>query len=280
MSSSLDNITQAKGLLFVPASRADRISKAFATGVDSVIVDLEDAVAPANKERARQDLLDWLNANTHNKVIVRINATNTLWYKNDLAICSHAGIAAIMLPKAESSIVINEIFDKIGKPIIPLIETVAGLDAVREIASSVGCVRLAFGKLDLAVELNLDTNESESDELIFLAYRAMLIMASYRANLVAPIEGVFTDINDLNALASYTKRAKQNGFGGQLLIHPKQVAVVRDVFHPKLSEIRWASSVLSTSKLNKGEVAVIDNKMVDAPVIAKAKRILQDANIS
>ncbi len=268
------DLGRARTFLFVPASRPERIAKAVATGTDVVIVDLEDAVAPADKPAARAFLLGWLEAHPEARVTVRINAAGTAWHEEDLAACRHAGVAGVLLPKADSAAQVEHAHRASGKPVLAIVETAQGLEALTQIATAPGCARLVFGKLDLAVELDLVPDESDPEELVFLPWRAMLVLASRRAGLPAPVDGVFTGIGDEAALVRYAVRARRHGFGAQLLIHPKQVAPVAAAFTPSEQDLAWARAVLDAAKAAGGGAAVVDGRMIDAPVIARAERIL------
>lgn len=268
------DLARARTFLFVPASRPERIAKAIATDADVVVVDLEDAVAPSDKPAARAALAAWLDANPGERVTVRVNAAGTAWHEDDLAACRHPGIAGLLLPKAENAAQMTHTFEVSGKPVLPIIETGAGLEALREIATAPGCARLVFGKLDLAVELDLVPDEADPEELVFLPYRAMLVLASQRAGLPAPVDGVFTAIGDPTALARYAQRARRHGFGGVLLIHPTQVVPVTAAFMPSVADVAWARAVRAAADAAGGAAAVVEGRMIDAPVIARAERIL------
>lgn len=274
------HLGRARSFLFVPASRPERIAKAIATDADVVIVDLEDAVAPADKPAARAALLDWLDANPGERVTVRVNAAGTDWHDDDLAACRHPGIAGLLLPKADSAAQMTYAFATGGKPVLPIIETGAGLDALAQIATAEGCARLVFGKLDLAVELDLVPDEADPEELVFLPYRAMLVLASRRAGLPAPVDGVFTAIANDAGLARYAQRARRHGFGGVLLIHPAQVGPVTATFTPSAADVDWAQAVRTAAAAAGGGAAVVDGRMIDAPVIARAERILAAAALA
>ena len=268
------NLERARTFLFVPANRVERIVKALATGTDVVVVDLEDAVAPADKPAARQALLTWLDSHPGERITVRINAADTQWHAADLAACRHSGIAGVMLPKADSAAQVEHAHDASGKPVLCIVETALGIEALPDIASARGCARLVFGKLDLAVELDLTPDESDPEELVFLPWRARLVLASQRAQLPAPVDGVFTLIGDDTGLARYAARARRHGFSGQLLIHPGQVAGASAAFTPSAQDIEWAHAVCRLAEAAGGGVVVLDGRMIDAPVIARAQRIL------
>lgn len=268
------DLARARTFLFVPASRPERIAKALAAGADAVIVDLEDAVTPADKPAARRALLDWLDANPDARVTVRINAAGTAWHEEDLAACRHAGVAGVMLPKADDAAQVGHAHAAAGKPVLCIVETAQGIDALPQIAGAPGCARLVFGKLDLAVELDLVPDEADPEELVFLPWRAMLVLASRRAGLPAPVDGVFTAIGDAAALGRYAARARRHGFGGQLLIHPSQVAAAAAAFTPSPQDVEWAQAVRRAAAAAGGGAAVVDGRMIDAPVVARAERIL------
>jgi citrate lyase beta subunit len=131
-----------------------------------------------------------------------------------------------------------------------------------------------FGKLDLAVELDLIPDESDPEELVFLPWRAMIVLASKRARLPAPVDGVFTAIGDQPGLARYAARARRHGFSGQLLIHPSQVTESAAAFTPSAQDIEWAQAVCQLGDAAGGGVVVLNGRMIDAPVMARARNIL------
>lgn len=268
------DLGRARTFLFVPASRPERIAKALASGTDVVIVDLEDAVAPVGKPAARQALTNWLNANPDQRVAVRINAADTEWHGQDLVACQHHGILGVMLPKADSAAQVEHVHRVTDRPVLCIIETALGIDALGQIAAARGCARLVFGKLDLAVELDLIPDESDPEELVFLPWRAMLVLASQRARLPAPVDGVYTLIGDQAGLARYAARARRHGFSGQLLIHPGQVSEAAAAFTPSRQDIEWAQAVDSLAQAAGGAVVVFEGRMIDAPVMARAARVL------
>ena len=272
MEANLDT-RHCKTFLFVPANRPERIDKALASGADAVIVDLEDAVAPDAKHAAREALSAWLAGPSARPVLVRINAVDTAWHAADLAACRAGAVAGIMLPKAETAATMASVHAGGGKPILPIIESAAGLHHVLEVARSPGCVRLVFGKLDLAMDLGLEQTAEDAEEAVFQPYRAQLVLASRVAGLTAPVEGVFTTLDDSHGLDAYTRRARRDGFGGMLLIHPRQVPTVVAALAPTATEIGWARRVLVAAAEAGGSAAVVDGRMIDAPVIARARRL-------
>lgn len=263
----------SRAWLFVPGHRPERFDKALAAGADRVIVDLEDAVAPADKPAARAALSQWL-ASTHAQVAVRLNAADTEWFADDLALLDAAAVGAVVLPKAEQASVLAQIAARRpGLALVPLIESVAGFAALRELASAPGVERLAFGHLDFQVDLGM--RDAAEDEL--LPFRTQIVLASRLARIAAPLDGVTAAIDDAGRLAADVARARRLGFGGKLCIHPKQVGGVRAGFAPGEADIAWARRVLEAARQAGGAAVAVDGKMVDRPVMLRAQAILRDA---
>lgn len=261
----------ARSLLFVPGSRPDRFDKAMAAGADAVVVDLEDAVAPTDKEQAREALAAWLAP--ARRVIVRINGADTGWFADDLALCARPGVAAVMLPKAERADDIAALRAAGAATVLPLVESAAGFAALAKLAGAPGVQRLVFGSLDFQVDLGM--HDAHEDEL--LAFRSQLVLASRLAGLQAPVDGVTTSIDDPARLRDDALRARRLGFGGKLCIHPRQVAEVSACFAPTEGERAWARRVLDAATASGGAAAAVSGQMVDTPVILRARAILRDA---
>ncbi|PSJ46782.1 CoA ester lyase [Zobellella endophytica] len=265
-------------LLFVPANRPERYEKAMASGADAVIIDLEDAVPAAEKDGARNTLAGWLESRPAASVLVRINGTGSPWFNQDTILCRSSAIAAIVVPKAEDPGALSELANITDKPLLPFIESAQAFARLDDIASATGVVRLLFGKLDLAVDLGMDYPPPEGephDESPFLFARSQLVMHSRANGLAAPLDAVYTDIHDQQGLADYTRQSMKQGFGGVLLIHPKQVPPARAALAPTTAQIAWARRILEAERRVNGAVVAVRGNMVDAPVMARARRILQ-----
>ncbi|WP_313087557.1 CoA ester lyase [Pseudomonas sp.] len=261
--------------LFVPATRPERIAKALATGADAVIVDLEDAVAEQLKAQARDQLAAFLDANPGAQVRVRINAAGHAQQARDLALCTaYAGVAGVVLPKAESAAQVTAAAAS-GKPVWPIVESARGLAALADIAAAGGVERLSFGALDLGLDLGLASGTPAAERILDQA-RYALLLQSRLAGLAPPLDSVFPDIQDLPGLARFAADARDMGFGGVLCIHPSQVAVVHETLMPSADELAWAQRVLAAGASGEG-VFVVDGHMIDAPVIGRARRLLQRA---
>ena len=259
-----------RSYLFVPGTRPERFGKALASGAHAVIVDLEDAVPPADKESARAAVANALSPTE--ALIVRINAAGTPWFDDDLRLCRHEGVAGIVLPKAEEAVVVEHIRGIAGerRVILPLIETARGLWNALAIANSPGVRRLLFGSIDFQLDLGV-----RDDELVH--YRSQLVLVSRVAELPSPVDGVTTAIDDVETLRRDTERARELGFGGKLCIHPRQVALVNAAFRPTDEEIAWAQRVVAADAQAGGAAVAVEGKMVDRPVLLKAREILSAA---
>lgn len=275
------SLARARSFLFVPASRPERFAKALASGADAVIIDLEDAVAPADKGAARQALLQAMTAlepAQRSRLLVRINAAGTPWHADDLialrGLATH-GLGAVMVPKAESAAALAEVAAAAGPcALLPLIESVAGLDAADALAAGAQVLRLAFGHLDFQADAGL---ACDAAELELVPVRLALVLASRRAALAAPVDGISPGTQDTAQLASDAARGRRGGFGGKLCIHPAQVAVVNAAFAPSATEIDRARRVVAAFEAAGGGVFSLDGRMVDAPVLLLAQRTLAQA---
>jgi citrate lyase subunit beta/citryl-CoA lyase len=269
----------ARSFLFVPATRPERFARALASGADAVIIDLEDAVAPGEKAQARQGLAQaWpgLSVAERARVLVRVNAGNTAWHGDDLNLLVGLGVAGVVLAKAEHSAQLSHVAAVLGSAcaLVPLIESVAGLDAADALARCPQVLRLAFGNLDFQADAGLACGPDEAE---LTAVRLAVLLASRRAQLPSPIDGVTANTQDTAQLARDLQRSRSGGFGARLCIHPAQVAAVNAAFTPSPAEIDWAHRVLAASAAAGGGVVSLDGRMVDAPVLLLAQRTLARA---
>jgi citrate lyase beta subunit len=265
-----------KTMLFVPASRPERIPKAIASGAGAVIVDLEDAV-PADAKNPAREALDAFLADHHGESIyVRVNARGTDEFEADMALCArHSKVVGIMLSKAESAEDVQAVANS-GKTVIPLIESARGLVALNEIASVPGVERLSYGGLDLSDDLGIEGN-TEGAETVMDQCRYQLLVSSRAAGLLAPIDTVFPVFDDEDAVLSRARRARNMGFAGMLCIHPKQIPQVQAGFSPDPDQVAWARKVMEAAR-SGGAAFKVEGQMVDAPVIAMARTILERAS--
>lgn len=261
-----------RSILFVPATRPERIVKALDSQADAVIVDLEDAVAESDKAAARELLDTFLVDNPQARIMVRVNSPDTYHYKPDLELClRHVAITRLVIPKAESFQALEKAA-ACGKPLWPLIETARGLLALPTLVFVAGVERLSFGALDMSTELGLTPDTPGARQILDQA-RYQLVVHSRAAGLAPPIESPHPAIDDTDAVVQVATRAREMGFAGMLCIHPRQLSPVNQAFSPSEAEVAWASKVAEGAPRQEGAFSV-DGQMVDAPVIARAQAIL------
>jgi citrate lyase subunit beta/citryl-CoA lyase len=265
-----------RSYLFVPGNRPERFAKALAAGADAVIIDLEDAVAPTDKGAARDALSGWLSGlpAASQPVLVRINAAGTDWFDEDLALAGMPGVAGVVLPKAESVDDIERLLSAGAAAVLPLIESALGFHHALELARAPKVERLLFGSIDFSVDLGME----ESVESLQM-FRSQLVLLSRLAGIAAPVDGVTTTLDDAERILQDTRRARRDGFGGKLCIHPKQVAAVNAAFMPTADEVAWAERVLEAAAAARGAAVAVDGRMVDRPVILKAQSIREEARM-
>lgn len=280
----------ARSLLFVPATSARKIDKAYAGSADGVIVDLEDAVAIAEKPAARTALAGIVGIPRARPTWVRINATTTPFcYQDLLAVCV-PGIAGIVLPKVESAEEVRLVdwlltqleaerqLPSHGILVMGIIETARGLAQVDAIAAaSPRLRRLMFGAVDLAADLSIDLGD---DTGATTQARFAVACASRAAGLAAPMDTAYTDIPNLDGLRATAERARGLGYRGKACIHPGQVEAVNAVFTPTQKETAWARRVVEAFAEAEAQglaATTLDGQMLDYPVVERARRLLAQA---
>jgi len=270
-----------RSLLFVPGSEERKVAKAFAeSGADAVVVDLEDAVAVAMKDRARVMALSALSAadQAGPARMIRLNGADTPHFAADIAAVAtlDAGtIDAVVVPKATSEAVAA--VAEVGLPVIAIVETAVGLRRAYETARSACVFALLLGSADLAAELNL-TRRPNRHALLYP--RSQLVVDSAAAAIAPPVDGVYENFRDAKGLEAEARYAHALGFGGKACIHPAQVPVVNRAFSPSLEEIEWAHAVVDLDAAGAEEgrgAAALEGTLIDAAVVRRASQILSRA---
>ena len=261
------------GWLFCPADRPERYAKA-AAAADVVILDLEDAVAPADKPAAREALrAASLDPET---TVVRVNAAGTVDHELDLAALEGTGIRRIMLAKTEGREDLRLLSDL---EVVALVETPLGLHRIDDIVTSPAVIGVMWGADDLVAGLG-GTSSRRSDggfRDVARHARSRSLVAAKAFGLLA-LDSVHMDIPDLDGLAHACEDAVAVGFDATVAIHPSQVAVVRRSYRPSDDRIAWARDLLATAEGNRG-VFTFDGRMVDGPIFAQAERIMRLADL-
>ncbi|MBQ0906065.1 CoA ester lyase [Micromonospora sp. U21] len=259
--------------LYVPGHRADRVAKALAAGADAVVVDLEDAVPPAQKATARETALRLASQGLHERSLwVRVNDPTGPWGEDDIDALAGLELTGLRVPRCEDPAVIREVATRAGLPLQLLLESAAGLARAAELATAHPLVAgLGLGEADLSADLRVTGDDG-------LAWaRGWVVVAARAAGLPSPVQSVYTDVADLDGLRASTERAKANGFVGRSVVHPRQIPVVHEVFTPTSAEVAAARAVLSAAARAQeaGEVAVLDadGRFVDPAVVRRARLV-------
>lgn len=261
-----------RSYLFVPGNRPERFARAFASGADAVILDLEDAVAPEHKAQARDAVARWFasaSAAERARAVIRIEALD-----RDAALLQAAQPAAVMLPKTEDPAQVAALRRALPAcRVLALIESARGVAMAHTIAQAAGVDRLVFGTLDYALDLDIEIADGP-DGLVYAA--GALAVASRAAGLPAPVAGVTPQIDDERRFIADLAWARRHGFGAKLCIHPWQVAPLHDALRPAPQAIEWALNVIAADAASPG-AAQLGGRMIDRPVVLQAQRTLQRA---
>ncbi|MBH0064402.1 HpcH/HpaI aldolase/citrate lyase family protein [Psychrobacter sp. SZ93C1] len=267
-------ISQNKTWLFVPATRIDRVAKAFASGADAVIVDLEDAVALDSKATAREALQQYHDSADYQPIWLRINKAGSEEFFKDVVLCQKMpNLAGVLLAKAEQVADIESVYQLTNLPVIALIESAIGLYQIDSMAKAVGLAAFSYGFLDLCNDLRVQVGTLAAD-IIANQIRYQLVLISKVHELAPPIDTVYPDFNDEIGLSARVNLWSQMGMSGMLCIHPKQVAVVQQALEPTEIELSFAQRVVEEYERSGQAVFEIDGQMVDAPVIERSRQLL------
>ena len=281
----------SRSFLFVPGDSERKMEKAGGVGADALILDLEDAVAPAAKSAARALTAEYLQG--RDDAWVRINPVDTEYWEADLEAVIAAGPVGVILPKARharDAIKVSERIDVLenhhnmehGSTRIIVLCT-EHPEALFTLHSYVGTVPrlagLSWGAEDLAAAVGASANRSTKGEWLpqFEMARSMCLFAAAAAE-VAAIDTVYTDFRDHDGLLRYAMNARRDGFAGMLAIHPAQVEVINAAFQPTAEDIERAERIVQAFSENPDAGTVgLDGKMIDRPHLVQAQRLLQQA---
>lgn len=254
--------------LFCPADRPERYRKA-AERSDVVILDLEDAVAPADKDSARHALIQ--NPLDPTRTVVRINAHRTADWSADLEALEHTDYTTLMLPKCETS---THIAALAPRHVIALIESPLGAVTVFDTLGAANTIGVMWGAEDLVAAMGGTSSRADSGSYRAVAQhvRSQTLLAA-KARGVFALDSVFLDIPDLDGVRTESEDAVAVGFDGKVAIHPSHIPVIRGAYAPSAEESEWAHAVLEEAENNRG-VFTFRGGMVDAPVIQHARRVV------
>ena len=268
-----------RSMLFVPGDRPERFAKAAATGADALILDLEDAVVPANKMHAREAIAAYVTTAADAPILfVRVNPLDSDLIADDLAMLRDAMPAGIVLPKAEGGASIEQLTQALPGDYVVLPVASETPAAVFQLGSY-RAGRLAgvtWGAEDLPAAIGASSAREDDGRYTapYEVVRALTLFGAHAAGVPA-IETVFPDFRDLDGLAAYAARGRRDGFTGMMAIHPAQVAVINHAFTPSPDEIAHARAVVDLFAANPAAGALqLAGRMVDAPHLKAATRLL------
>ncbi|HTU13340.1 MAG TPA: CoA ester lyase [Allosphingosinicella sp.] len=272
-----------RSLLFVPGDRPDRMEKALAAGADALILDLEDAVAPQNKQVARHEVAHFLNQHNAVRIFVRVNPLDSPENEKDLNAVLPSHPDGIVLPKSESGASVTELARKLterGNATAQILaigtETPAAIFGLGTYGGAKRLIGLTWGAEDLPAAIGAATSREEDGGFTapYEIARALCLFGAAAAG-VQPIETVYPAFRDLEGLADYAGRARRDGFLGMMAIHPAQVPVINAAFTPSAAELAHARAVVAAFEANPGAGALsLDGRMIDRPHLVQAQRIL------
>ncbi|MDJ0867149.1 MAG: CoA ester lyase [Myxococcota bacterium] len=279
-----------RSLFFVPGSERRKLEKARGCGADTLLLDLEDSVAIPEKESAREQVAAFLREGEFggSEPAVRVNPPGTPYFDDDLDAAIRAGAAAILLPKSERPDALVRVADRMraldaecgeGETrLLALVETAAGIAQVASLPhASARLEALCFGHADFSTDMGLAG--ASAAEGVLLHARCTLAIAA-RAGDVAPIDTVFLDVRDEAGFREDAALGARLGFEGKLCIHPSQVPLANQVHTPGSEQVEYARRVVEAAEQARVEgrgVFTVDGKMVDEPLIAAQRRVLERA---
>ncbi len=263
-----------RSLLFVPGDNPSMLQNSDVFESDYIIIDLEDAVSTSNKDSARILVQEFLKiCEFKDKIIVRINSLDTEYYQDDLKMLSCFDIYAIMLPKVDVE-TLNHFNSHYDFKLICIVESCMAVTQISELVKFENVVGLLLGAEDLASDLEV-TRSANSVEI--LLPRQLLSYYCKAYNKIA-IDTPCTDASNMDTVFEDATFAKQLGLRGKACIHPNQIPIVNKVFSVSDAEFRWALRVLKACEQKQGKGAFsLDGKMIDEPIIKRAKRFVKNA---
>ena len=269
MTIALDTVRSA---LFMPASNLRAMEKARGLPADMVILDLEDAVSEDAKLSARDGAVAAAAGFEGRLCAIRINGAGTLWHDADSIAVAASVADVVVVPKVEDAAAIAALAARLGKPVIAMIETPAGLYAARQIASAPGVAGLFAGTNDLAAEIGIPADAGRSGLALALQ---MIVLAAAAARIPA-FDGVNNNLDDLTAFDAECRAARNLGFSGKTLIHPKQIDPCNAAFSPDAAAIEDARALIAAAQ---GGAERFRGRMIETMHVAQARALLARARL-
>ena len=254
-----------RALLFLPASNPRAIAKARESDADLVILDLEDAVKPEDKDSARQAAVEAVAQPWPMAVAIRINGVGNPWHGPDLVAITHAPVDLVVMPRVEDREELTFVRKQSGKPVAAMIETARGVLAAREVGHD--AVALIAGTNDLAADLRLPLGARRPA----LQTALQTIVLAARSQGIAVFDGVYNQLDDLDGFAAEAAEGRTLGFDGKSLIHPTQIAPCHAAFAPSDEELARAERLVAAST---GGAERFEGEMIERMHVESAERLL------
>ena len=253
-----------RAILFLPASSPRAIARARSSDADLVVLDLEDAVKPGDKDGARDAAVAAVADPWPMAIAIRINGTASPWYADDVAAVAASPADLVIVPRVSAASEIEKVAAIVGRPGAAMIETAAGVLAAPAVAHVAAA--LIAGTNDLSADLRLPDIDRSA-----LAYALQSILVAARAAGVPAFDGVFNRLDDHAGLAAECADSRRLGFDGKSLIHPDQIAACHAAFAPSAAEIARATRLVAAAS---GGAERFEDEMIEAMHVAAAKRLL------
>lgn len=254
-----------RALLFLPAGNPRAIAKARGSDADLVILDLEDAVKPEDKDAARDAAVKAMEEPWPMPVAIRINGSGTEWHGDDVLAIIHSEAQLVVVPRAETKQDLTFVRTQTGRPIAAMIETARGVLAAQELAHE--AVALIAGTNDLSADLRLPPSAGRAS----LQTALQTILLAARAARIAAFDGVYNRIDDAEGFAAEAKESRALGFDGKTLIHPSQIALCHAAFAPSMDELARAERLVAAAR---GGAERFEGAMIESMHVEAARRLL------
>jgi citrate lyase subunit beta/citryl-CoA lyase len=258
-----------RSVLFLPASNPRAIAKARDAGADLVVLDLEDAVKPTDKAAARDAAVAAVASEWPMPVAIRVNGIGSEWHSLDLDAAARSKADFVVVPRAISAHLVRGVAGVVGKPVLAMIETAAGVLAAAEIAPETAALIAGTNDLRADLRLPLDANRSP------ISASLQIILLSARAAGVAAFDGVFNGLDDPDGFLAEAGEGRRLGFDGKSLIHPNQIALCHRAFAPSRAEIERARRLVEAFS---GGAERFDDEMIERMHVEAAQRVLERAS--
>jgi citrate lyase beta subunit len=255
-----------RSVLFLPASNPRAIAKAREAGSDLVVLDLEDAVKAEDKDAARAAAIEALASAWPMPLAIRINGVGSEWHSLDVDAVARSSPDFAVLPRAVSAHLVHGAAEALGKPVLAMIETAAGVLAAAEIASE--SAALIAGTNDLRADLRLPPDATREP----ISASLQMIVLAARASGIPVFDGVFNRLDDPDGFLAEAEDGRRLGFDGKSLIHPDQIAPCHHAFAPSEAEVERARALVEAFR---GGAERFGNEMIERMHVETARRVLQ-----